>query len=158
MNKLIIILLFICSLSYSQIDSLDFNELYVKSENHAERINDSIDKWNGYPRGDAERFQDVYYDSIYIGYRLSMNRVSEKYLKVLILDSFEFPTMRVPLSELTTTIKELLWSEIQSEGWYVYLKNSNFWMFNYNTSADDEFSQAQIDWVINHGGALWNFE
>ena len=33
-----------------------------------------------------------------------------------------------------------------------------FWMFNFSKTADNKFTQIQIDYLINNGGTIWNFE
>ena len=70
----------------------------------------------------------------------------------------EYPVLRIPLSSLNENIKTRLWDVVVDNNWTPYVKNDNFWMFNYNYSADNEFTQNEINWVISNGGQVWNFE
>jgi hypothetical protein len=156
--RLTILLLFISCSVFSQLDSIQKNVLYVDYSPRVSIFIDSINDINGYPRQGALTYIDYSYDEVLGKYTLLLNKVTERYLAKVILDAFEFPVIRIPKSVISPAIKTKLENEIINNNWNLYWKNSNLWMFNYSHSADDEFTQNQINWITSNGGAVWNFD
>ena len=77
--KLIIIFLFISSLSFGQSDSLEYYT-FENSED-AESYNELVNEVNGYPRQGALRFTEAVFDSTFMEYVISLDKVTYKALK-----------------------------------------------------------------------------
>lgn len=155
--KLTIILSFISISIFGQIDSMEVNTLYIDLKPRAEQFIDSINSINGYPRQGAITYIDTHYDSVLQKHCLLLNKVTERYIKHAVLDVVNLPTIRLPLSNITSNARTKLEEEIINNNWNTYIKNENIWLFNYSQTADDNFTQNQRDYIISIGGQLWNF-
>ena len=157
--KLTIILLLLISISLSaQIDSMKVNTLYIDLKPRVEQFIDSINVINGYPRQGAETYIQAEYDSILLKHSITLNKVTEKYIKHAVLNAIGLPTIKIPIDSLTVNARIKLESEIISNNWNTYIKNDNIWLFNYNQNADDTFTQNQRDYIVSIGGEIYNFD
>jgi len=155
--KTLILLFFTFQLS-AQIDSMKVDVLYMGSESKTARLQDSIDIYNGYPRQDAFIYMDYIFNSNVNKYAISIDRVTYKHMKRLIIEEYGFPTMKIPMSIISGGIKDKINTELSDNNWNAFKRETYFWMFNFSKTADNKFTQIQIDYLINNGGTIWNFE
>lgn len=159
MKKIFIILLFFCILkSYSQIDSIIVDQFYVDSS-EAIIYNDSINVINGYPRQDALTYININPDGGLNKKILYINKVTLRYLKKYILDSLQYPVIKVNKDSVLNhnNLQDKLEQIIIDSNWYCYLKNENLWMFNVDTSKYFGFSVSNIELLRELNGKLFNF-
>lgn len=157
MKYIITILLFTSYHVFSQIDSMKANTLYIDSYNIANRILDSINSNNNYPRQHADYYCYYEYDSVIKKYSILINKPTQRYLQNAVLTVYDLPTIRIPVNNLTAGAKTTLENRIINENWNTYIQNNNIWLFHFNKSADDLFTQSQRNYILSIEGELFNF-
>lgn len=155
--RLAILISFISLSVFGQIDSMKVNTLYIDLKPRVEQFIDSINALNGYPRQNTNTYIKAIYDSSFSKHTILLNKVTEKYIKHAVFDLVGLPTIKIPILNLTENAKSKLETEIINNNWNTYIKNDNIWLFNFDQSADDTFTQNQRDYILSIGGELFNF-